>query len=265
MEPLSAENIQRRLPARTFGRAVHYFDRIGSTNTELKRLAEQGAPEGTLLVADEQLAGRGRFERRWHAPPGCCLLASLLFRPGRFGLPAGQAQQVTMVCALAAVEAVAEVTGLAVGLKWPNDLVYQDRKLAGLLTELGFAAETLDWVVVGLGLNVNLDFASESGPPLSETAASLQTILGRPVSRLALLRAYLVRVEEGYEALRAGHSPHPAWAGKLTTLGRQVTVSGPGQTLHGLAEAVDEDGALLLRLADGSLRRVLAGDVTLRG
>jgi BirA family biotin operon repressor/biotin-[acetyl-CoA-carboxylase] ligase len=267
MIELSADTIRQGLPTRVFGQTVYYYPQIGSTNTALKQLADAGAPEGTLLLADEQLAGRGRFERRWHAPAGSSLLTSLLFRP-TFLAP-DQAQHLTMLCALGAVEAIAAQTGLQIGLKWPNDLVYGGRKLAGILTELSFAGDQLAWGVVGLGLNVNLDFEAIAGlatpgnPPLSATATSLQTVLGQPVSRLALLCAYLVQVEERYDALRAGESPRAAWAERLITLGREVTVSGSGVAFHGLAEAVDDVGALLVRRPDGRLERVLAGEVTL--
>lgn len=261
-QELSPEAIRRGLSTRVVGRQVRYEASIGSTNTELKRLADAGAPEGLLLVTDEQTAGRGRFERSWYAPAGSCLLTSLLFRPTF--LPPQRSQQLTMICALAAVEAVAAETGLAVGIKWPNDLVYEGRKLAGLLTESSFSGATLDWVVVGLGLNVNLDFAASAEPGLAGTATSLQMILGRPVSRPALLRGYLTWVDRYYETLRGGWSPQAAWAERLVTLGREVVVSNGEQVIEGLAEAVDEDGALLVRRPDGGLERCLAGDVTLK-
>jgi len=266
-DKLSSVAIRQGLKTRIFGQAIHHYRQIGSTNTALKQFADQGAVEGMLVVADEQVAGRGRFERAWNAPPESGLLMSLLFRPTF--LPPTHAQQLTMICALAAVEAIAEQTGLRVGLKWPNDLVYEGRKLAGVLTELSFAGDRLEWAVVGVGLNVNLDFniAPAAGDPdrpaLAETATSLQTILGYPVPRLAILQTYLGHVEARYEALQAGQSPHTAWAEKLVTLGREVTISDQTMTRRGLAEAVMDDGALVVRFADGSQERILAGDVTL--
>ncbi len=168
------------------------------------------------------------------------------------------------------MDAIALQTGLRVGLKWPNDLVYKGCKLAGILTEVSFAGNRLDWAVVGMGLNVNVDFRvnrdliSEDNVSFWGKATSLQMILGDSVPRLPLLQVYLEQVEKRYDALGAGQSPHPVWAAKLVTLGRVVSVSSQETTYHGLAEAVDEVGALLVRLPDGRLERVLAGEVTLR-
>jgi BirA family biotin operon repressor/biotin-[acetyl-CoA-carboxylase] ligase len=285
----SADTIRAGLRTRFIGQTIYYWPAINSTNDELKRLAEEGAPEGTLAITDEQRAGRGRLERKWIAPVGSSLLTSLLFRPS-FLAPT-QAQQLTMICSLAAADAVVAATGLQPTLKWPNDLLLQGKKLAGLLTELGFAyafsdpdaggsplgrpgarhfeeVNRLAWGIVGVGLNVNGDFSSEpfrrDWPDLAGSAISLAMAVGRPVSRLHLLHSYLIGVEARYDALRAGHSPHQEWAARLATLGQRVTVSAPDGVYRGVAEAVDDTGALLLRQPDGQLKHVLAGDVTLR-
>jgi BirA family biotin operon repressor/biotin-[acetyl-CoA-carboxylase] ligase len=274
----SADTIRAGLRTQFIGQTVFYWPAVNSTNNELKRLAEEGAPEGALAITDEQLAGRGRLERKWIAPAGSGLLMSLLFRP-TFLAPT-QVQQLTMVCSLAAADAVVAATGLRPALKWPNDLLLDDKKLAGVLTELGFAdaqptslahaspVPRLDWVVVGVGLNVNVDFTSQAfrrdGPDLADTAISLAMVLGRPVSRLRLLQSYLVGTELRYNALRAGQSPHQEWAARLATLGQHVTVGTPDGVYWGVAEAVDETGALLLRQPDGKVIPILTGDVTLR-
>lgn len=269
MNELSEERIRTALTTTVFGRNVVYLPTTGSTNDVAKALAAAGAPEGTLVVADEQTAGRGRMGRRWVAPPGTCLLLSLLFRPE---LPPAQAPRLTMLCTLAAADAVKEVAGLQVALKWPNDLIVKSdvrspesqgwRKLAGVLTETGMVERRLDFVVVGIGLNVNVP--PEVLPALAPDATSILAEVRRPVDRVTLLVALLARVERRYAALRAGESPHMEWAARLATLGRQVTAVTPGGELVGLAEGVDEDGALLLRKADGTLHRLTTGDVTLR-
>jgi BirA family biotin operon repressor/biotin-[acetyl-CoA-carboxylase] ligase len=260
-DALSAEEILARLGTAYIGRHLERYTEIDSTNTRAVALARAGAPEGTLVLAERQTAGRGRLGRRWHAPPGSALLMSLLLRPP---LPPTRAQWATMVCAVAAAEAVEATAGLEVGIKWPNDLVVQGRKLGGVLTELGARdANTLDYVVVGLGLNVNLDPAAllEAITP----ATSLAAELGRPISRLDLLLAWLIRVEAHYGRLRVGVSPREAWRRRLATLGQPVQVGSAEEVVAGVAEDVDEDGALLVRTAGGALRRMLAGDVTLRG
>jgi BirA family transcriptional regulator, biotin operon repressor / biotin---[acetyl-CoA-carboxylase] ligase len=257
-DQLSAELIERALSTQFVGRHVLYLATAGSTNDEARRLAMAGAPDGTLVVADYQSAGRGRLDRRWEAPPGSSLLLSLLFRPA---LALERVQQLTMLCGLATAEAIEAETGLAAGCKWPNDLVINERKVAGILTELELSGERLAYVVVGIGLNVNLDPAVLPGPLLAR-ATSLAAELGRPVTRLPLLLALLARVETRYQALSAGTADlHREWASRLVTLGRPVTVADGETEWMGMAEGVDNDGALLVRPPGGEPRRVVAGDV----
>jgi BirA family biotin operon repressor/biotin-[acetyl-CoA-carboxylase] ligase len=260
MDTLSVEAIRAGLGTLFVGQNVVCLPETGSTNDEARRLAQEGAPEGTLVIADHQTAGRGRLSRRWEAPPGCCLLMSLLFRPD---LAPNQVQRLTMICGLALADAIASETGLTAGLKWPNDVVLDGSKVAGILTEVGLTGSQVDYLVTGIGLNVNLDRARLPGDLLMP-ATSLSQVLGQPVARLPLLRAFLRAVERRYLALKAGHSPHAEWQERLVGLGKPVTVSGAGTVLNGIAQGVDDDGALVLRLADGRLEKVRAGDVSLR-
>jgi BirA family biotin operon repressor/biotin-[acetyl-CoA-carboxylase] ligase len=278
MTKLSGDLVRHQLSTRLFGQNVVYTEQTGSTNIELKKLARWGAPEGLLYLTDEQLAGRGRLKRRWYAPAGSSLLMSLLFRPGEIVAP-GQSQRLTMLCALALADAVETQTGLDPGLKWPNDLVWKDgKKLAGILTETEIEDNRLSWAVVGLGLNVNVDFKKQSesygtdrsdngDAPLSQTATSLSMILGRDASqlRLPILQNFLVNVERRYETLQQGQLPHHEWRNRLVGLGQPVTIiEADGSTHQGMMADVDENGALLLQRADGSVVTFLAGDVTLR-
>ncbi len=262
-DDLHQRRVERALATETFGRRVVYYDVVGSTNDVAKHLAAQDALEGTVVVADEQTAGRGRLERRWVAPPGKCLLCSLLFRPE---LLPSQAHRLTMLCSMAAADAIQAVAGLDVALKWPNDLIVKSgsqtwRKLAGILTESGLTGDVLDFVVVGIGINVNVP--EEALPALDPHATSILAESGRQVDRAKLLAALLAGVESRYARLQAGESPRDEWAARLTTLDERVTVTATEGTFTGVAEAVDEDGALLLRTDDGEHRRLLAGDVTL--
>jgi len=275
MDMLDPRRIQDTLTTRVFGRELVYLARTRSTNDVAREMAAQGAAEGTVVLAEEQTAGRGRMGRRWSAPAGACLLCSILFRPT---LPLARAQWLTMVCALAASDAAHEVAGLRVALKWPNDLIAKAkttnfkskgpkaklqgwRKLGGVLTEAGVVGERATFVVVGMGINVNVK--RDALPALAPDATSFLAETGHRVDRTALLAALLGGVEARYGRLGAGESPHAEWAARLATLGRRVRATTAGRALTGVAEAVDEDGALLLRTPDGALHRLLAGDVTL--
>lgn len=257
---LSEERIRAGLATTIIGQDVMYLPETGSTNDIARKLANEGAADGLVVVADHQTAGRGRLQRRWMAPPGSSLLMSLLFRAE---IPPSRAQQLTMICGLALCDAIAEQTGLCVALKWPNDVLLGLAKVGGILTEVELSGSELAYAIVGCGLNVNLDPSSLPGDLLVE-ATSLSWALRRPVPRLPLLLTFLQRVEERYSRLRAGQSPHVEWSERLATLGQRVRVSGAGPSLEGVAEGVDSGGALLLRLDDGQLERVLAGDVSLR-
>ncbi len=267
-DKLSSRCIEAAIQDSRFWRRLVYRDQIGSTNDAAKELASQGEPEGALVVAEEQTAGRGRLSRRWIAPARSSLLCSILFRPS---LSPQQAHRLTMLCSLAAADAVEEVSGLSVAVKWPNDLVIVSskagsasedwRKLGGILTELEMAGGCVDSVVVGIGLNVNVPPSSLQ--KLAPDATSILAELGHMADRSTLLIALLDNVQIRYENLRNGLSPCKEWSARLVTLGQRVRLVTSGGTLHGVAEAVDENGALLLRTADGVLHRLLTGDATL--
>ncbi len=275
---LSSQGIREGLRTAFVGHHLVYLPEVESTNDVARRLGQEGAPEGTLVVADYQSSGRGRLGRRWQAPPGSSLLLSLLFRPL---LAPAQMQRLTMACGLAVADAIRTQTGLDVGLKWPNDVVVGGHKAGGILTEVELQGSAVAFAVVGIGVNVNLDPGAlvrgreySAGPVggreysareySARTATSLSHALGQPVPRLPLLLALLEATEARYVALREGHSPQQEWADRLATLGHRVVVSGGGRMLEGVAEGVDAEGALQLRLDDGRLETVLAGDVTLR-
>lgn len=247
------------------GSAYHFFPRTTSTHDLLRVLAEEGAPEGTLVIADEQTSGRGRLGRSWNALPASALLFSLLFRPPEPFLYF--APRVTMVCALALREAIASVTGLWPALKWPNDLIVSHAaswgKLAGILAESGAAAGTPFFLLVGIGLNVNVPRSHLA--LLAPQATSLLAEVGRPVDRVAVLDAFLSRAEPAYERLRAGWDPLPAWRQALAWLGASVTVHTSHGEVQGVALDVAESGALLVQRQDtGIVETFAVGDVSLR-
>ena len=260
---LSAAAITAGLQSRWLGRSLEYHAELGSTNARLAELAAAGAPAGTLIITDHQTAGRGRSGRRWEAPPGTALLFSLLYRPD---WPAERASWLTMLTALAARDAVQAQTGCALALKWPNDLLGGTTpyaKVGGILLEAALAEDRIDYLIVGLGLNVNL--APAQLPPASGPVSSLQQLVGQPVDRLALLVTLLVALEKRYELADAGMSPREEWSAALLNLDRPVWVHPlTGPAWQGVATGTDEWGRLLVTRTDGQLEVVAAADVSLR-
>ncbi|MDA8337583.1 MAG: biotin--[acetyl-CoA-carboxylase] ligase [Peptococcaceae bacterium] len=241
----------------TFGQRIVYLERTPSTSDTARDLARQGAPEGTLVVAEEQTAGRGRRGRSWHCPFGRGLLFSLILRPA---VRPSRAPQVTMVAAVALALAIEKVTGLAPGIKWPNDLLLEGKKVCGILTELDAEPESVSQVVIGVGVNVNI--AAEDLDP--HRATSLQVQAGQAMGRLRLLQEALRQMEEWYGVWQTGGFSviRTEWQRRALIVDRLVRVRLGDTVLAGRAAGVDEEGALLLDLPDGTRRRLLAGEVT---
>lgn len=247
------------LQTRALGRAVsHYEHTLTSTNLVLKGMARQGAPHGSLCLCECQTAGRGRMDRTWSSPEGQGVWMSVLLRPA---LKPEDAPLITFACALAMAKAVREVTGLDARIKWPNDLVLHGKKLCGILLEIGFDAQGY-YVVAGTGLNVCRGaYPSE----LAERATSIEEWAAVP-DRGTIVSAYLKALEDALTAVEqqgfAGIAEY--FRRECITLGSQVQVLATDSTFTGVAEDVDETGALLVR-TESELRRVLAGDVSVRG
>ncbi|MGE5673797.1 MAG: biotin--[acetyl-CoA-carboxylase] ligase [Mycobacterium leprae] len=259
-DAITPEVLTPLLQTRRLGRSVVYRPEVDSTNRLAKELARDGAADGLLVVADTQSAGRGRLGRSWQTPAGSAIAMSLVLRPN---LPARAMPRITLTAAVAVAEAIEQVTGAAVGIKWPNDLQLGGRKLCGILTE----GEPGNFAVLGIGLNVNVP-AAAFGADVRETATSLLIELGRPVARAALVAGILRALECRLDQLLSGDFATllDEWRRYSVTLGRPVRVlSADGShRFDGVAEAVDEEGALVVRRADGILERVLAGEVSIR-
>ena len=255
MPNLVAATIRQGLFTHVVGRRLLFYPQLSSTMDEAARLGQQGAEEGTVVVAEVQTAGRGRQGRSWVSEPGN-LLVSVLFRPDMSQLPF-----ISIIGGIAAARAVRKTTGLDPRIKWPNDLMVQGRKVAGILAESSIAGNAVWYAVLGIGVNVNLDPAQSED--IAALATSLNAAAGREVPREDLLRQLLHDVDALCLQVKRGQSPVPEWRDLLETTGRRVdAVSGP-DTYSGTAEGVDDTGALLLRLDDGRLVTLTAGDVTL--
>jgi len=241
------------------GQTLHCFEEIASTSDLAKELAEQGAPHGEVVVAERQTAGRGRRGRPWESPPRKNLYLSAVLRPE---LPPRRAPELTLVAAIAVCEACRQAR-VDAGIKWPNDVLAGERKLAGILTELAAEPDAVHWVVLGIGVNLNTE-PEDFPPELRATATSLRIERGQPVPRALFTAALLTQLEqwldrhaeEGFGAIR------DAWRERSATLGREVRVEVDGGEVDGVAEDLDDSGALVVR-AGGRRIHVSAGDVRL--
>ena len=261
-QPMSSQInplLHMKPPATLIGSTLTVLPVVDSTQNVAREAALRGQPEGLAVVAGQQTAGKGRLGREWWSPAEGGLYVSLLLRPR---ITPDRLGWLTMVVSLGTAEAIEAVCGVSPDLKWPNDLTWRGRKLAGVLAEASFADGQVSYVIAGIGLNLQMDFALR--PDLAQRAVSLREITGRPVPIEPLLQALLARIEAHYLALHDGVSPQPLWSARLRNLGQTVTVTTmAGETLVGVAERVEEDGRLVLRLADNSMLVLSAGDVTL--
>jgi BirA family transcriptional regulator, biotin operon repressor / biotin---[acetyl-CoA-carboxylase] ligase len=244
-----------------FGTAFRYHSELQSTNTEAKRLAAEGAPEGTVVLSESQSAGRGRLGREWTSPAGRGLLFSMLMRPR---LAVSEAHLLTLVTAVAVAEAIEAQARVPVHLKWPNDLIVDNRKAGGILLEISGEHAGIDWVVAGVGINVNTEYG-ELPAVLRSTATSLKIATGKTVDRSLLLARALLTVEREYfECLDHGFE-HALrlFRERDYLLHRSVSVETREGAVVGEAVGVDDRGALLVQLPDRRTRRFHSGDVTL--
>lgn len=257
MSDLSPASLRRRLRTKLIGQNILYYAVTSSTMDMAKQAIRDGAGEGTIVITDHQTAGRGRLGREWLSPPESSILLSIVLQPKRDELP-----RLNMAACLAVAQSIEKLTGLRPTIKWPNDVLIDGKKVSGVLIESDFQGDSVNYAIVGMALNVNLD--PSSIPEISETATSLKELLGRGVSRLEVLESLLSEFEELYSALRRGEPIDKEWRRRLETLGKEITVRCGQDVREGYAESVDEDGNLLLRLEDGSLVTITAGDVTLK-
>jgi len=256
---LTPSEIKPILKTKWMGRMVHYFRSLNSTNSKAYQLGLNGAKEGEVVIAESQEKGRGRLGRRWFSPPFLNLYISVILRPKI--LP-HQAPLITLMAAVATADAIEKFSGLPPIIKWPNDILLRDRKVAGLLNEIHSEMDRIHFVILGIGVNLNMDgkmFSKE----IRTVATSLKIEIGRRVSRKAFLQFLLLELEAWYSIfLKEGSSPVlKAWRERAQIKGRRVKVTSFGETLAGVAVDVDSDGALILKTEDGKRKRVVAGDV----
>ncbi len=243
------------LGTKNIGRHVVYRETVRSTMDEAFQLGLKGAAEGTVICAESQLKGRGRLGRSWISPKGKGIYLSMILRPL---LTPADAAQVTLLSAVAICEAVNTVTGINARIKWPNDVLVGKRKLAGILTELHAEWDCIKFIVVGIGMNVNV-----SASYLPREATSLKMETGRNFSRVQIVRAMLRSFEKWYEVLKVEGFPVVVarWKELAVTLGERVCISDQSGSLEGEAVGLDHDGGLFIRNDDGDIIKKMSGDI----
>jgi BirA family biotin operon repressor/biotin-[acetyl-CoA-carboxylase] ligase len=246
-------SITRGLRTKFIGRKIVYFPTLPSTMDAAREAARGGAEEGTVIIAGEQTAGRGRLNRQWISPPGNIAMSIILY-PAISSLP-----YLIMIASLAAVHAMEAVAGVKSQIKWPNDILIDGKKVGGILIENEVRGDKVDYSIIGIGINIDLEVAAHPG--ISSTAISLH---GKD-RRVKIIRSLLAEFERLYLRLPHARSIFEAWRKRLVTLGQKVRATSSNEAVEGIAESVDESGALMIREANGTLTKVVAGDVTLRG
>ena len=254
-----AEALQARLARRRIGRRLHFLPEVDSTNRLTLQLAREGAPEGTVVLADRQTKGRGRLQRVWQSPPGCNLYVSFLFRPA---ITAANAARITLMAGVAVAEMISFFCPAGVGLKWPNDVRIRGRKVSGILTEMKMTGDAVEAVVVGIGVNVNM-VRADFDPAHREVATSLREETGKICVREDAAFLLCEKLDQWYQILlNDGFMPiRSRWLALSEMGGSLVRVLFQGEVQEGMFTGIDSDGALLLADALGSVRRITAGDV----
>ncbi|NLE64457.1 MAG: biotin--[acetyl-CoA-carboxylase] ligase [Elusimicrobia bacterium] len=256
-DKVSSAEVQFHLGTRVLGRHVHHFETLPSTMDEAFRLAGEGAPEGTIVIAEAQTRGRGRLGRSWVSPKGKGLYFSLILRPS---CPLAEIPRLTLLAAVAVSEAVEAVSGVRLLIKWPNDLLFGKKKVVGILTEMRAEMDRVDFVVLGIGANIQA--RSGSLPP---EAIALEEAAACSLSRVALLQEMLRILEKWYSL--AGKNGFAevlkVWRERSATLGQRVHFEDRGRNVSGKAVGLADDGGLLVELSDGTVVKRISGEVLL--
>jgi len=262
-DSIAKEEIASRLHTKRIGKEIYYFSKIDSTNQYAKKLGEEGAPDGTIVIADEQTKGKGRSGRHWVTPPGSAIAFTILLRPK---LPPASISMVTLVKGLAVCNAIRELYHLPVGIKWPNDVVIDGRKICGILTEMSAEVDGVHYIVIGTGINTNVDSFPDE---IKDVATSLKIQLRRPVDRAEVLVRVIEFFEEYYEKFEEDgdlRRLQDTYNEELLNMNEGVRVLDPKGEYTGVALGIDPEGQLLVKRDDtGEIVKVWSGEVSVRG
>lgn len=258
---ITKEEVLEGMGTGIFFENVEYYDEVDSTNLMAKKLARSGAKEGTVVVADRQTAGRGRLGRSWTSPSGVGIWMSLILKPN---IMPQKASQITLVAGLSMCEAIAEVTGLDTKIKWPNDIVVNGKKICGILTEMSAEMDRINYIVVGIGVNVNNKFFPEELP----YASSLAIEGNKEYTRKEIIQRFLAYFEEDYAVYKKDESLRhllERYSQNCITLNNKVKIIEQGKERIAFAKGITEDGALKLINENNEEEIVFAGEVSVRG
>ncbi len=261
LDMISVDDIRSVFRGETIGKEILSYESISSTNDRAMELGKEGWPDGTIVLADSQTKGKGRLGRQWLSPPGVNIYMTVLLRPDT--LP-GEATILALLGAVAVTGAIRKATEIHAAIKWPNDILFGNKKAGGILTEMKADMDRIHYIALGIGLNVNLD-VSTLPQDVAARATSIKESLGMEFDRLVLIGRILEELEHWYKILQKRGKSFilDEWKLMDSTIGKKIKAFSGGRELSGIAEGIDDEGALLIRLQSGHIEKLNAGDVTI--
>ncbi|EEL51384.1 Biotin--[acetyl-CoA-carboxylase] synthetase [Bacillus cereus Rock3-44] len=261
-DKVTSNEIQLGLQTEFIGRTVYFEESVESTQHIAAKLAYEGAAEGTIVVAEEQTAGRGRLSRKWHSPKGTGIWMSIILRPA---IPVHHAPQLTLLAAVSVAQAIEKCIGVNVGIKWPNDILIEGKKAVGILTEMQADPDKINAVIMGIGINANQSkehFADE----IKEIATSLAIESGKPIVRAELMQQIFLQMEKLYEEyIKNGFSVIKLlWESYAISIGKEITARTMKETITGTAKGITADGVLILEDRTGHIHHIHSADIEIK-
>ncbi|MFA5604352.1 MAG: biotin--[acetyl-CoA-carboxylase] ligase [Dehalococcoidales bacterium] len=252
---LSVYNVSNKLGTKFIGKRIVIYPQLESTMEIAKIAASKGVPEGTVIVAEEQTSGKGRLDRIWISPKGCISLSIILY-PDIKHLPS-----LVMVASVAIIRTIKKITGIKATIKWPNDILINSKKVGGILIEGTIQHINVGYAVIGVGLNV--DFNIKDYPEIEDIATTLSDEKGKYISRIDIIRTFLVEFEKLYLLADDTSIVYREWRENMDTIGKKISAKSGNDVYEGIVENVAEDGSLIIKTPDGETINFTAGDVTL--
>ena len=255
------EELEKRLSGKPFGHKIHYYSETDSTNDKAFALGIAGAPEGTVVIADRQSSGKGRLQRSWHSPPGVNIYTSLILRPR---IASSEAARIPIVAGIAVAEVLDKYSPSRIKLKWPNDVLLNNKKVCGILSQAKIAGKKIDFIVLGIGININIG-QNELPLEICDSATSLIMETGREISRQELIISLYENLEKWYKQLlqKGFIRIKEKWLEMTPMIGQTVQVIFQDEKIEGKATGIDDEGSLIILAERNKEIKVYAGDATI--